>query len=93
MEVDGLVLVQIDSFEFDEVFRDYSLSNPLVKQHEEFDEVAMLEHHLTPDRYNRCALVWSSLACKAMHTFPIDKESCLGSCNARRSFDLLVFPV
>jgi hypothetical protein len=47
--------MQIDSFAFDEVFAHYSLKNPLVKRHAEYDEAAMRDFGLTPDRYNRYA--------------------------------------
>jgi hypothetical protein len=35
------------------VFKDYSMKNPIIKRDDEFDEDAMAEHHLTPERYNR----------------------------------------
>lgn len=46
--------VQEESFEFDPVFKDYASKNPIIKQDDEYDEDAILEHHLTPERYNRC---------------------------------------
>jgi hypothetical protein len=55
--------VQEESFEFDQVYRDYGLGNPLLKEHCEYDEGAMHEG-LTPDRYNRCAPnAWCSCCC------------------------------
>ena len=46
--------MQEKAFEFDPVFKDYDLANPLVKKHPEYDQDAMLHHALTPALYNRC---------------------------------------
>lgn len=54
----GLAVLQEGTFEFDEDFQNFSIGNPLLRKHKEWDEDAMTGSNgtpfLTPDRYNRC---------------------------------------
>jgi hypothetical protein len=67
--------MQERSFEFDKEFKDFSVDNPLLRQHKEWDEEAMTgangSPQLTPEHYNRCVGARRQAAAPASYCLPV----------------------